>query len=165
LNTYGYVGGNPVSSSDPTGLVWYAKAVKWAVQGGKRIGAIPTGTIATKSAVLLRKAGKSCKVFAKSEEEALSRAIRIEKAAHPEGELLHHPKDAHSRNGNQPHIQIQGVPGHTFYTFFSLFAATTYLGDGILGQAVDFVNPLSLPKDVMDIYNDLSGSEEPCECS
>jgi RHS repeat-associated protein len=164
INGYSYVGATPVNVGDPDGTSWITKSVKWVVQGGKKVGIIPKGTIATKSAVAARKAGKDCIVIAKNEEEALRRAKEIERAAHPDGDLLHHPKDAHIRNGNQPHVQTAGIKGHTFYKFMSAFAFTTYLGDGFWGQAADFLNPLSIPKDVMDIYDDLAPSGESCEC-
>jgi hypothetical protein len=144
------------------------KAIKWVIQGGKRIGIIPTGTIAFKSALKLRKAGKNCKVFANNEDEALKLATKVEKTAHPEGKLIHHPKDAHKTSGNQPHVQTDGIQGHTFYNIISAGAATTYLGeDSYIGQGIDFINPLSIPKDIVDISEEVSGgdnSENDCEC-
>lgn len=62
-------------------------------------------------------------------------------------------------------FQTDGVKGHIFYSVVGAFSATTYLGDGFWGNAIDFVNPLSLGKDALDIYDEFSESEaEACEC-
>lgn len=166
LNTFGYVGQNPVMLTDSDGLS-YIKAIKWIVKAGKRIGFVTAGTISFKSAVRLRKLGKDCKTFADNAEESFKLATKVEKTADPEGKLIHHGKDAHAKSGNQPHVQTEGKKGHTFYDLASVFAATTYLGHGFLGEAVDFFNPLSIPKDLADLYEEFGGDgegDENCGC-
>lgn len=126
----------------------------------KRIGFVTTGTISFKTAVRLRKLEKDCKTFADNAEESFKLAKKVEKTADPEGTMIHHGKDAHAKSGNQPHVQTEGKKGHTFYDFASAFAATTYLGHGFLGEAVDFFNPLSIPKDLADLYEEFGGDDE-----
>jgi RHS repeat-associated protein len=154
-NGYAYAGGGPLDATDPSGLAVF-KAVKWIIQAGKRIGWVPTSTIAAKTAVKYRRAGKEICALGRDAESA---AKKVETTANGTKDLLHHPKDAHKLSGNQPHFQTNGVKGHAFYKVASAVAVTTYLGDGFLGQALDFINPLSLGKDILDIYDEFSGGD------
>ena len=167
ITLYGYVEGNPIAEFDPDGQSGI-KLIRWIIHGGRRIGKVPTGTIAFKSAVRARRIGKDCQIYGKNSEEARRLAKELEQTAHPNGDLIDHPKDAHIGAGNGAHVQTRGVPGHTFYTVASAFTATTYLGNGALGEAIDFFNPLSIPKDLADIYDDFSEPEpytrDSCSC-
>ena len=168
-SVYAYAGNNPMANVDPTGES-VIKAVKMILnEAGEIIGPITKKTISFKTAVLLRRAGKNCRAVGGSQKERLKLATEIEEAAFPEGELLHHPKDAHKNKGNQPHVQTKGQTGHTFYELATALTATAYLGDGLFGNAVDLVNPFSLSKDVADTLTDIlkpdGGAEENCDCS
>lgn len=165
LSTYSYALGDPVGAYDPDGLS-VIRGAKLVLQGLKKVGWMPTGFLTFKSAVRLRKAQKNCMVIADTEEEAFRLAQKIEKTAHPDGDMLVHPRDSHVRGGNQPHVQTQGIKGHVGYRAASALAATTYLGDGFVGNAVDLFNPLSIPKDLADVYSELTddGEEDSCGC-
>jgi RHS repeat-associated protein len=160
LNTFSYSEGNPMTIYDPHGLAAF-KAVKWVVRLGKRVGWVPGSTIGPKTALLWRKAGKDVCVQGR---DAYDAAKKLETAAHGKDSLLHHGKDTHVKSGNQAHFQSRGAQGHTFYSVVSAFAATTYLGDGVIGNAIDFFNPLSLGKDLFDIYYELT-DEPTCDCA
>ncbi len=159
LNTFAYANSSPNDSYDPNGLAVF-KAVKWVVKNRKKIGWTTGGVISQKTAALWRKLGKDVCVEGP---DALSAAQKLELKHTSRQDLLHHPKDSHVRNGNQPHFQSSKKPGHTFYKVASYFAVTTYLGDGLLGQGLDFFNPLSIPKDLFDIYYEMV-PQEACEC-
>ena len=161
FGTYRYSEDSPLAAFDPYGESVF-KAVKWVLKGGKKVGWVPGATVSTKAAIALRKAQKSVCAMGKNKADVYRDAVRLEETAHG-GKVIHHPKDAHLRGGNQAHVQTQGVKGHTFYKVVSSVAVTTYLGENLLGEALDFVNPLSLGKDLVDIYDDLFGDPD-CGC-
>lgn len=167
INWYAYVENDPVDLVDPDGLA-AIKAVKLLVRAGRILGFTPAAKIPFKVAVKLRKAGKNVCVVGKNEKKVQRLARKIEETANKDkGDLIHHPKDAHRRSGNQPHFQTNGVRGHTWYQVVSAFAVTTYLGDNIAAEAIDFFNPLSIGKDIADVYDEFTRepeSEQSCEC-
>ncbi len=162
-NLYRYCHNDPINKVDPSGLAPTVifKAIKWIYKGAKKIGFKSTGTLTEKQALRHRVSGKDVLIEGNSKKTAENAAKTLEeKAINARGqqvkeELLHHPKDAHVKSGNQPHFQSDNAGGHLFYRAASVFAATTYLGDNLLGNTVDFFNPLSAVKDVMDIADDV----------
>jgi hypothetical protein len=115
----------------------------------------------------LRKAGKSICVIGRKEQEALRVGKKIETTAHGDERLIHHSRDAHLKEGNQPHFQTRGVRGHTWYKVVSSVALTTYFGDNIFAEIGDFFNPLSIGKDLADIYDEIFNDEtegQECGC-
>jgi RHS repeat-associated protein len=166
IDTYTYALSNPINAYDPDGLHIVTKGLKWIIKGGKRIGWIPTGTVGLKTANMMRKAAKDVclKGGSKAERRRLAKELE-EKANGDKGPLIEHPKDSHVRNGNQAHFQTGGVGGHTFYSVVAAFSATSYFGDGFWGNAVDMINPLSLGKDALDIYDEFAPEDEGSDCA
>jgi RHS repeat-associated protein len=166
LNTYAYVENDPLGKFDPRGLNAITKGVKWVLKGAKRIGWVPKGTVSVKAAILLRKAGKDVCIRGGSSAERRKMGKEIEETAYPGDELIEHGRDSHKLSGNQPHFQTRGAGGHTFYEFATGLTAVHYLGDNLFGNALDLINPLSIPKDAMDIYNEFApeDSAEACAC-
>lgn len=163
-NNYGYVGSSPIGRVDPTGnsLVKIFKVVLKTIKGlkgeAKTVGVVRKARLTEKQAIAARKAGKNVQVLAKgSQKEAKAAAKKIEAKAHPDKPQMHDGKDQHAKSGNQPHWQSQGVRGHTFYKIMSAGSVTTWFGSNMATEVIDFFNPLSAPKDVIDIGSELLG--------
>lgn len=160
-NAYEYAASDPINNVDVDGLS-YIKTVRLVIQAGKIIGFTPGAKITLKAAIRLRQAGRNVCVAANNWLDARRLGKKIETAAHGTEKLKHHPKDFHKNGGNQPHFQTGGVTGHTWYKALSALALTTYFEDNLLAEVADFFNPLSLGKDIADLYDALEsgGAEE-----
>jgi len=79
------------------------------------------------------------------------------------GELIEH--EAHKK-GYRPHFQTKGKKGHTFYGGAVIPGANLgdivgrKTGSELLGEVVNFFNPLSDIQDVLDTLDYLTGGEE-----
>jgi hypothetical protein len=66
------------------------------------------------------------------------------------------------KQGQYPHYQHKnGGRGHVFYDVLTNLTAVGLFGNNILTEAIDFFNPFSDAKDVVDLFYD--PEEEPSE--
>lgn len=74
-------------------------------------------------------------------------------------------KDPAHQPGYRPHYHIfDRSGGHSFYSIAAAGSASSYKTcencvSGYILEVIDFFNPLSLPKDVMDLTSDLVDDE------
>jgi len=154
VNPYLYVSNDPLSYIDPSGLGKIGGIVRLVKVIGERT--VHIARVSFDRAVDLRR--KEANIAATP--EAL--AQKIERTAHPKGELIRH--EPHKK-GYRPHYQTKGKRGHTF--FGGLVIPGANLGDivgrktgsELLGEAINFVNPLSDVQDVLDTLDYLTGGE------
>jgi RHS repeat-associated protein len=158
-NMVSYVFNNPVNDTDPSGLA-PTKLIKWVYKGGKKLGFVPTRNISEKAAIRARRAGKDVQVSGKNKNDARQKATEIETKANGKDGQLHHGKDEHKKSGNQPHVQTDDVPGHTFYRWTGMTTITYWFGDNWFTQGLDFFNPISAVNDVAELYDDFSGDDD-----
>jgi hypothetical protein len=89
-------------------------------------------------------------------------ARQVAKGAASKGEkVVHH---APHKERYRPHFQIDGKAGHSFYSVIPLAGLGSMVGrktgSELLGEAIDFLNPLSDLQDVSDFLTYLSSIQE-----
>jgi RHS repeat-associated protein len=158
VNLLRYCDNDPVNLSDPSGLgkgKLIIRVVNWIQTGAGNLAPIGRrGIVGRGTAIRIRQAGGDVAIQGGRERSRRALARQIEETAHPDGVTLHHTQ--HSRT---PHFQTQGVAGHTFYGITGWLTAQHWLGDTWYSEVIDFVNPASLPRDVLDLYYAFSGEE------
>ena len=174
VNLYTYVANDPINSVDPDGLGKVKLFVKVVRENRTRSGKIIyreyKKTVKTEKAVVKhRQKGGNGGVDPGSRRSPTSRvARRIEENATGRDNVARH--DAHRTEGGrrdssdtrdhyQPEKRAKGDAGmgHTLYGALGYGTAGHYLGeDSILGQAIDFFNPIS---DAQAIVGIVSGDE------
>jgi len=154
LNTFAYVDGNSLSDVDPRGLS-AAKGLIWLVRICKT-GIQKIRPVSYEEAVYLAGKGKNLDTagqrdLAKKIGEAASKGRgAIKDPPHPN-------RATGSTEGRRPHYHVN--PRNGGHIFYGIATALTVRGLvdcedcalGYLAEGVDLFNPLSLPKDLMDL--------------
>jgi RHS repeat-associated protein len=146
-NLYRYCHNDPVNKLDPDGQMALSKLAEKGIVKFLR----------TKTAHQLIAKGRN--VIAGSKKEA----VRAVEKAKPNSKAVFHTKDATAQKIG-PHAQPQPRGGNTSHVFdgsrinmnalrnvAGSLTAVHYVGDNIIGQAIDFFSPLSIGQDVVDI--------------
>ncbi|WP_395687808.1 RHS repeat domain-containing protein [Caenimonas koreensis] len=152
MNRFGYVEGNPLGLFDaeglaPTkGLIWLVRICKTGI---KKI-----RPVSPEEAVQLAKQGKDLQSNRSTIKKIVNAASEgrgpIKDKAHPD-------RVTGSLEGRKPHYHPN--PRNGSHLFYSMAAAVTLAGQvecddctlGYIAEGLDFFNPLSLPKDLMDL--------------
>ncbi len=133
LNTFGYVGGNPLMYFDSDGLItkFAAKLLRLGSNSMKEGAAI-----SQEAAVQARRQGGN--VLAGSRQQAK----QIETAAHGTSNLLKHQRGHKLPDGSQgrPHFQTNGKRGHTFWDLGPAIVAGVGILDG-LANILEGIDP------------------------
>jgi len=152
-NLYSYVFNDPMSSIDPLGLGKIGATIKIVKRVGHWLRESRFASM-RQAQNTIRRGGD---VIAPTKQTA--RAI-AEGAANKGEKVIHH--EAHKK-GYRSHYHILGKPGHIFYGAIpgadlgSMIGRKT--GSRLLGQVVDFFNPLSDVQELLDFLNSLSERE------
>ncbi|MBX3588698.1 MAG: hypothetical protein KF796_18865 [Ramlibacter sp.] len=151
-NRFGYVEGDPLSLVDPEGLaptkglVWLVKICKTGIKKIRQV--------SPEEAARLAKQGKDL-------ETNRSMAKKVAKAASggkkPIKDPVHPDRTTGSTEGRKPHYHPNPRSGS--HIFYSMATALTLAGQvdcddctlGYIAEGMDLFNPLSLPKDLMDL--------------
>ena len=152
LSLYPYANNAPTKFTDPTGLA-PTKAVVWLVKICKT-GIQKIRPVSYEEAVTLAKKGEDLQAsrdMAKKIGNAASKGRgAIKDPVHPD-------RVTGSTEGRRPHYHAN--PRNGGHIFYGIAAAATVAGHvdcedctmAYIAEAVDFFNPLSLPKDLMDL--------------
>ena len=150
-NTYTYALASPLVYIDPRGQGAF-KIVILCEKGLKVI-----RTVGFKDAVRALRRGEN--VLSETEQKAKQVA---DAAGNGAGKPV---KDTPHREGYRPHYHMTGrAGGHSFYSIASFGSLSHYKScdsciSGYYLEAMDLFNPLSAPKDLMDLADDLSSDE------
>ena len=150
-NTYGYALGDPLSYVDRDGLSPY-KIIVLCERGYKVI-----RNVNFKEAVRALRRGQNGLSNTEQKSKQVARA-----ASRGAGKPI---KDTAHKDGYMPHYHMfDRSGGHSFYSIASAVSLAHYKScdkciSGYVLEAADFFNPLTLPKDLMDLANDLTDDE------
>jgi RHS repeat-associated protein len=158
LNVYAYADNDPLAIFDPDGLSGVGKAIILGIRGAK---------------ILRKGLGFRDLVRLMQEGEDVSAASRklahdIAKEAGGGRPPIHDKPHGPVEEGYRPHYHTwDRSGGHVFYSFAAALTFSHYSqGYGPVGQGVGFVvdifNPLSIVKDVLDIYGEFAGDAVQC---
>jgi RHS repeat-associated protein len=159
-NLYTYVGNNPIDRVDPDGKSWIGKLVKLGLRGGMKV------IHKIESAKDLRRVAKEGEdVLVRGKKNARELAKEVGEGKEPRHDKAHGSKEDGYRN----HYHAAGDGGgHIFYDVLVGTAAgltVSHYAEGTgpvlqtLAAAVDLVNPLSLPQDVVEITQEVTDPE------
>lgn len=147
LSTYTYVDNDPIGTIDPGGLS-AIKLIKLCAKGYKVI-----KTVGFKDAVKAARRGED--VLASSHSEAKEIARAASEGKRPIRDPAHKPEE-----GQQPHYHPTPRNGsHVLYNVAAGMTVSNYAQCedctvAKLAGVIDFFNPLALPQDLIDIYNE-----------
>ncbi|WP_439535381.1 RHS repeat domain-containing protein [Methyloversatilis sp.] len=152
INGYSYVGGQPTMLTDPQGLA-PTKAVIWLVRICKK-GIEKIRPVSYEEAVQLAKQGEDLQA---SRDIAKKIANATSEGRGAIKDPMHPDRVTGSSEGRRPHYHAN--PRNGGHIFYSIAAAATFAGHvdcedcamAIIAEGLDFFNPLSLPKDLMDL--------------
>jgi RHS repeat-associated protein len=153
INTYAYVGGGPLSHVDPSGRSVAGKLIKLCVKGAKTI----KKNVTFDEAVSAIKEGED--IVAKNRTTARDIAREAGGGKPPVHDGAHGSKS----DGFKPHYHPNGRSGgHVFYKIVGGMTLTYWAEEcqcmnTTATQIVDLVNPLSLPNDVVEIIDEVTG--------
>ena len=146
-NLYGYVGGNPVNAIDPEGLSPF-KLIVLCKKGYRVI-----RNLSKREAINEVRKGSDVIASNRSQATQLARAAGsggrpVRDAAHQPGYMPH----AHPTPRNGSHVFYNIASGLTVSHYVNCGESDTPCIAGVIGQVVDFFNPLGAPKDIIDIF-------------
>jgi hypothetical protein len=147
-----------VNFSDPFGLSPIGKIIKLGVRGFKTLMKnVPEDA-------LVRAAAENEDVIVSGGRQAAS---RIARAAGDGRTPTHHNPHRSAGEGARPHYHAAGKTGHVFYSAAAALTVSNYVDENssplakTAAAVLDFVNPLSLPKDLMDAADEIKSIVTP----
>jgi len=158
-----FVANNPINNIDPFGLTFISKAVIFVIKlakGGKAVG-VKVGNVA--EAVKSAEEGAQ---FIKCPSKDAAR-----KAAQEFGSGKPPIHEVDTKTG-VPHYHDVARQSHFLYSLAGALTLSYYAQGGstfeqVAAGSLDLINPLSLPQDIIDISDALSGDSggsNPCPC-